>query len=143
VVVTVGVTVVEPFAEVELNVPGEMEIVVAPLVVQLSVLLFPEGMLVGLAVKELTVGADPEVGFGLSVLVPLVMPLPHPLRPMYASASTRQSATQKAHAWCPQDSAALPGEFGAFTRDPPSCFSHKCKERSDHVTTGQKGRSQQ
>jgi hypothetical protein len=43
---------VEPLADVELNVPGEMEIVVALLVVQFRVLLVPEFTLVGLAVNE-------------------------------------------------------------------------------------------
>jgi len=41
---------------VEVNVPGVMAILAAPLVVQLSVLLEPESMLAGLAVKELIVG---------------------------------------------------------------------------------------
>jgi len=41
---------------VDVNVPGVMAILVAPVVVQLSVLLEPEVMLAGLAVKELIVG---------------------------------------------------------------------------------------
>ena len=41
----------------DVNVPGVMAIVVAPLVVQLNMLLEPELILVGLAVKELIVGA--------------------------------------------------------------------------------------
>jgi hypothetical protein len=56
VVVTVGLTLVEPLADVEVNVPGVMAILVAPVVTQLSVLLEPEVILVGLAVKELMVG---------------------------------------------------------------------------------------
>jgi hypothetical protein len=56
VVVAVGLTLVEPLGEVEVKVPGVMAIVVAPVVAQLSMLLEPELMLVGLAVKELTVG---------------------------------------------------------------------------------------
>ena len=55
-VVAVGLTLVEPLANVEVNVPGVMAILVAPVVTQLSVLLEPELMLVGLAVKELIVG---------------------------------------------------------------------------------------
>ena len=39
-----------------MNVPGVMAIVIAAVVTQLSVLLEPEAMLVGLAVKELIVG---------------------------------------------------------------------------------------
>jgi hypothetical protein len=41
---------------VEVNVPGEMAMLVAPVVAQLSVLLEPEAMVDGLAVKELMVG---------------------------------------------------------------------------------------
>ena len=55
-VVAVGLTLVEPLAEVDVNVPGLMAILVAPVVAQLNVLLEPEVILVGLAVKELIVG---------------------------------------------------------------------------------------
>jgi hypothetical protein len=55
-VVAVGLTVVEPVADVEVNMPGVMTILVAPVTVQLNVLLDPELMLVGFAVKELMVG---------------------------------------------------------------------------------------
>ena len=55
-VVAVGLTLVEPLANVEVNVPGVMAIPVAPLVAQLNVLLEPELMLAGFAVKELMVG---------------------------------------------------------------------------------------
>ena len=55
-VVAAGLTLVEPLANVEVNVPGVMAMLVAPLVAQLSVLLEPELMLVGLAVKELMLG---------------------------------------------------------------------------------------
>ena len=58
-VVTVGLTLVEPVAEVDVNVPGVMAILVAPVTIQLSVLLVPELMLVGSAVKEAIIGADP------------------------------------------------------------------------------------
>jgi hypothetical protein len=56
VVVAVGLTLVEPLADVDVNVPGVMATLVAPVVTQLSVLLDPELILAGLAVKELTVG---------------------------------------------------------------------------------------
>ena len=55
-VVAVGLMLVEPLAAVDVNVPGVMPILVAAVVAQLSVLLEPEVMLVGLAVKELIVG---------------------------------------------------------------------------------------
>lgn len=50
---------VEPLADVDVNVPGVMATVVASVAAQLSVLLAPESMVVGFAVKELTVGAEP------------------------------------------------------------------------------------
>ncbi len=53
----VGLTVVELLADVEVNAPGVMAMLVAPVVTQLSVLLEPELMLAGLAVNELIVGA--------------------------------------------------------------------------------------
>jgi hypothetical protein len=46
---------------VDVNVPGVMAILVAPLVAQLSVLLEPELILVGLGVKELIVGRLPAL----------------------------------------------------------------------------------
>jgi hypothetical protein len=58
VVVAVGLTLVVPAAEVEVNVPGLMAIPVAPVAAQLNVLLVPEFTLVGSAVKEVIVGAD-------------------------------------------------------------------------------------
>ena len=50
---------IEPFADVDVNVPGVMAILVAPAVAQLNVLLAPEFMLVGSAVNEVIVGAEP------------------------------------------------------------------------------------
>ncbi|MGP8252742.1 MAG: hypothetical protein ACLQHF_11960 [Terracidiphilus sp.] len=52
----VGLTVVDPFADVVVNVPGVIAILVAPVVAQLSVLLWPEVMLAGLALNELMAG---------------------------------------------------------------------------------------
>jgi hypothetical protein len=57
--VAVGLTLVVPVADVEVKVPGVMAMLVAPVVAQLSVLLVPELMLVGFAVKEAIVGAEP------------------------------------------------------------------------------------
>jgi hypothetical protein len=56
VVVEVGLTPVEPLAELEAKLPGVMAIDVAPVVDQLSVLLDPEFMLVGFAVKDVIAG---------------------------------------------------------------------------------------
>src|SRR5208282_1027857 len=49
---------VEPLADVDVNVPGVMAILVAPAAVQLSVLLAAEFIVVGFAVKEVIVGAE-------------------------------------------------------------------------------------
>ena len=51
-----GLALVEPLADVDVNVPGVMATLVAPVVVQLSVLLEPEVMFVGFAEKESIVG---------------------------------------------------------------------------------------
>lgn len=71
--VAVGLTLVELLANVEVNVPGVMAIPVAPLVTQFSVLLEPEVMLAGLAVKELMVGL--LAVFTVTVSVAVVEPV--------------------------------------------------------------------
>lgn len=55
-VVAVALTLVEPLADVDVNVPGVMARLVAPLVAQLNMLLEPEVIVEGLAVKEPIVG---------------------------------------------------------------------------------------
>jgi hypothetical protein len=55
-VVAVGLTLVEPVAEVEVKLPGVIAILVAPAETQLKVLLEPEEMLAGVALKELITG---------------------------------------------------------------------------------------
>jgi hypothetical protein len=65
--VAVGLTLVEPLAAVVVNVPGVMAMLVAPVVAQLNVLLEPEVMRVGLAVKELI------AGFGLLVVLTVMV----------------------------------------------------------------------
>jgi len=67
VVVAVGLTLVEPLADVEVNVPGVMARLPAPVVTQLSVLLEPELTPVGLAVKELITGLLAEFTVTVSV----------------------------------------------------------------------------
>ena len=64
-VVAVGLTLVEPVADVDVKVPGAMAILVAPTTIQLKVLLLPEVMLVGSAVKEAIVGAEIVAGGGV------------------------------------------------------------------------------
>jgi len=74
VVVAVGLMLVEPLADVDVNVPGVMAILVAPVVSQLSVLLEPEVIVVGLAVKELIVGTGLLTVFTVTVSVDVVEP---------------------------------------------------------------------
>jgi len=50
---------VEPVAAVDVNVPGAIAMLLAPLVTQLSVPLAPEVRLAGAAVKEIIFGAAP------------------------------------------------------------------------------------
>ncbi len=52
-----GLTLVEPLDEVEVNVPGVIAMLLAPVVTQLGVLLEPAVIVVGLAANELMVGA--------------------------------------------------------------------------------------
>jgi hypothetical protein len=59
VVVAVGLMLVVPLADVEVNVPGVMLILVAPLVAQVSVLLLPESIAGGLAENDAIDGAEP------------------------------------------------------------------------------------
>ena len=67
--VAVGLTVVEPLAEVVVKVPGVMAMLVAPVVAQLRVLLEPEVILVEFAVNELMVGFVSVVTVTVSVEV--------------------------------------------------------------------------
>jgi len=57
--VEVGLTLVEPFAEAEVKLPGVMEMLVAPAVDQLSELLAPEVIVMGAAENELMAGLPP------------------------------------------------------------------------------------
>ena len=68
-VVVSGLTFTVPLAEVEARLPGAMFSVVAPELVQLSVLMPPNVMLVGLAVNELMVGSVGCVTVTISVVV--------------------------------------------------------------------------
>jgi len=72
VVVVPGLTLVEPLAEFEVNVPGLITMLVAPLVAQVNVLLEPALTLVGLAAKELMAGLP--VAFTVRVRDDLVEP---------------------------------------------------------------------
>jgi hypothetical protein len=79
--------VVDPLAAVDVNVPGVMAIVVAPVDVQLRVLLVPEFMLVGFAIKELMAGTEP---------FPVGAVEPQPVK-IIATAANRTMAITR---WC-------------------------------------------
>lgn len=85
-VVAVGLMLVEPLADVDVNVPGVMAILVAPAAAQLSVLPVPEFMLVGSAVKEVIVGTGPFPEGELDEVIE-----PQPARPTQAN-RTKTSA---------------------------------------------------
>jgi hypothetical protein len=63
VVVAVGLTLTEPVSELDENLPGLIEMLVVLLVTQLSVVLAPSTILVGVALNE------PIVGFGGGVTI--------------------------------------------------------------------------
>jgi hypothetical protein len=59
---------------VEVNVPGVMDMLVAPDVAQLKVLFEPEVMLVGFALNELIVGLGLLAAFTVTVAVAVLAP---------------------------------------------------------------------
>jgi len=75
VVVVVGLTLVEPVADAEVNVPGVIAMLMAPVVDQSNVLLEPEAMLGGVAVNEEIVGlvAALTVTVTLDVVEPVAL----------------------------------------------------------------------
>jgi hypothetical protein len=73
VVVAVGLMLVEPLADGDVNVPGVMAILDAPAAAQLSVLVVPEFMLVGFAANDVIVGTEP---FPVVVLDDVAAPQP-------------------------------------------------------------------
>jgi hypothetical protein len=68
-----GLTVVEPVADVDVKEPGVMAMLVALVVAQLSMLVPPAAMLVGLAVKVLMVG---RAGRACTVTVAVAVAVP-------------------------------------------------------------------
>jgi hypothetical protein len=113
VVVDVGLTLVEPFADADVNVPGVIAMLVAALVAQLSVLLEPGLMLCGLAVKEVTVGAEAVtvpgvVGSGLLVEPPQpVSPIEHSKTRVPAQNTNPEEVRAKPTSW-PTEKVAEP-----------------------------------
>ena len=74
-VVAVGLTLVEPLAELEVKVPGVIATLVAPVTDQLNMLLEPEAMLTAFAVKEVIVGLLGGSAVTFTVTVEVVEPV--------------------------------------------------------------------
>ena len=131
----VGLTLVDPLAAVEVNPPGEIEIVVAPLADQLSVLLAPELMLAGLAAKEVIVGADP---FPWLVFVEPVAPA-QPSRPADAARASANAKPTHPEEMAPRGpTPLLPKDLGPSIRVPPSPQLPKSSHRGFTPATGRK-----
>jgi hypothetical protein len=112
VVVAVGLILVEPPADVDVNVPGEMAILVAPSAAQLSVLLVPEFMLVGSAVKEVIAGPEPFPGGEIDELEP------QPTSPTQAKRIIMRTSAQRS---CPEE--LSPMELRLFLASPLASVS--------------------
>lgn len=84
----VGLTLVEPLADVDVNVPGVIARLVAPPADQLRVLLAPEFMFVGFAVKLVIAGGEPGPGEELEGAT-----VPQPIRLAEASKSKTSKCT--------------------------------------------------
>ena len=125
----------DPVAAVEVNPPGEIEIVVAPLAAQLSVLLAPELVLAGLAPKDAIVGADPFPWF---VLVEPAVPA-QPARPTQAArASANANPTHSQEMPLRGPTPLLPKDLGPSMRIPPSPQLPKSSHRGFTSATGRK-----
>jgi hypothetical protein len=84
-VVVVGLRITDPLADVDANVPGATAMPVAPVVAQFTVVLLPAMMDVGLAVKEVMMGAATSLVVGnFSV---------QPARPVKAGRRTNAQTT--------------------------------------------------
>lgn len=104
-VVAAGLILVEPLTDVDVNVPGVMAILVASVTAQLSVLLVPERMLVGSAVKEVIVGTEPFPGGALDEVID-----PQPASPAQANRMRTSEERSSPAEWSP-------GELRLFLED--------------------------
>ena len=113
-VVTAGLTLVEPLADVEVNVPGVMAILVAPAADQLRVLLVPEFMLVGFATKDVICGTEP---FPVDKLAEV--PEAQPARPAQQSSVRTSAQSSSPEELRPRElSLFLQGESAESMRNP-------------------------
>jgi hypothetical protein len=135
IVVAVGLTIVEPLADAELNPPGEIEIVVAPLAAQLNVLLAPELMLAGLAPKDVIVGADP---FPCLAFVEPVVPA-QPAKPTQAPrASANAKPTHPEEVPLRESAFLFPKDLETSMRSLRGHDSNKSSHRGFTPATGRK-----
>jgi hypothetical protein len=140
-VVDVGLTLVDPLANVEVKVPGVMAIVVAPLVAQLSMALVPEFMVAGLAPNDEMAGTEPCGCF------PELLTLAQPLRPIEArrrkenpNRFNQPRRTLRESAPCRPKSA--PQKSAECIRDlllALVAIARKCNDLRCAITTGHKG----
>jgi hypothetical protein len=103
VVVAVGLTLIEPLADVEVNVPGVIAMLVVPAADQLSVLLEPEFMLVGFAVKDVIVGTEPFPDGAFDEY-----PEAQPKRPAHAAKARMSAYCSNAEEISPRQPSLLP-----------------------------------
>jgi len=114
-VVAVGLMLVEPLASVDVNVPGVMATLAAPVTDQLRELLVPELMLMGAAVKDAICGME---FFAVGVLAEL--PEPQPARPAQEMRARTSAQSSSADEPRPRRlSLFLQNELGKSMRNPP------------------------
>jgi hypothetical protein len=113
VVVAVGLALVEPFAEVEVNVPGAMPMLVAPDVSQVSVLLVPESTLSGFAAKEAIVGRAPFPDDEFEAIFDVA---PQPVMPAQTSPQTISRRPRRAREKMRECAAGLVRNFASYSR---------------------------
>jgi len=113
VVVAAGLILVEPLTDVDVNVPGVMATLVASAAAQLSVLLAPEPMLAGSAVKEVIVGTEPFSGGALDEVVE-----PQPASPAQANRMRTSEQRSSPGKWSPGELRILQDESVESVRNP-------------------------
>jgi hypothetical protein len=89
---------VEPLADVDVNVPGVMAMLVAPAADQLRVLLAPEFMVAGFAAKDAICGTEP---FPVGKLAEV--PEAQPTRPAQQSRVRTSAQSSSPEEWSPRE----------------------------------------
>jgi hypothetical protein len=120
VVVAVGLTLAEPFGKVDVNDPGVMEMLVAPVAAQLSLLLVPALMLAGTATKDVIAG---------TVTFPVELPdeptEPQPTRPTQTYIVRTMAQRGSPESWSPRKLSSFPkNDLGKPMRRPSVVAGH-------------------